>query len=131
MIEIFVLITLSRQIGAKVAAKGHNKLPYQLLLFALWFGGEIGGGIVGALISVFVMHDDEPSVLFIYLFALAGAVVGAVIAHAIAGSLRPVDGEDLRTPDYPTDADRRFGHREPDRDDITGRPAPRSDDRFT
>src|SRR5947209_6026754 len=92
MLKILILIGLARRLGAKVAEKGHKKLPYQLLLWFLWFGGEIVGAFLGAVVEV-GLTGREPTILT-YLFALGGAIVGAVVAFAIANSLAPVHRDD-------------------------------------
>jgi surfactin synthase thioesterase subunit len=56
--------------------------------------GEIGGGFMGGTLATIVTQDDEPSMALIYLFALLGAVMGAVIAFAIAKSLSPVQADE-------------------------------------
>ena len=43
MLEIIIVYMLAKNIGNKVAAKGHKRFGYQLMLVALWIGGEIAG----------------------------------------------------------------------------------------
>ena len=91
MLEILILIGLGKRIGSIVRAKGHSAGGYQALLVVLWFVGEIGGGFMGATFAWAVtQRGNDPGISLIYLFALLGAVMGAVIAFAIAKSLSPV-----------------------------------------
>lgn len=93
MLEIIILYMLAKRIGSIVAEKGHPKGRYQVMLVALWFGGEILGVFFGGFIGAFVMESGETIRLFAYVFALACAIIGAVIAFQIAKQLEPVYGD--------------------------------------
>jgi hypothetical protein len=80
MLEIILLITLTRRIGDILEQKGRKSGWYKLLTVLLWFGGEIIGGIIG-LIFVGLSGLNEA---LIYVVALIGAVVGASAAFIIA-----------------------------------------------
>ncbi|HLO16486.1 MAG TPA: hypothetical protein VK206_16760 [Anaerolineales bacterium] len=80
MLEILVLIVLTRRIGTIVEPKGYKSGGYKLLAVLLWFGGEILGAIIGAVIA----RRDESAQCLIYLIALTGAAIGGFIAYAIA-----------------------------------------------
>ena len=99
MLEIIILIVLAKNIGKKVAEKGHKKFPYQLLVVALWFGGEILGGVLGAVIEIAAGEGQEPTLILDDFFGLAGAILGAVIAFAVAGRLEPVPRDEDWYPD--------------------------------
>ena len=77
MIEILVLIALTKRIGNIVKAKGHKPGGYKAMLVGFWFGGEILGLIIG-----FAVVGEG---LAIYLFAIIGAVIGAFVAFGIIG----------------------------------------------
>jgi hypothetical protein len=97
MLEIILIIVFCKRIGEIVGRKGHRKFPFQLMLVALWFGGEILGGILGAVIALALPDGrgrTEPSLLFIYPFAIGGAIVGVLIAFAVANRIAPVGGDD-------------------------------------
>ena len=87
MLEIILLITLARRIGETVARKGRKGGWYKLLLVLLWFGGEIGGGVVGYLIA----DAAGTSEIIAYPIALAGAAAGAGIAFLIAHNAAPTE----------------------------------------
>ncbi|MCI0490375.1 MAG: hypothetical protein L0229_27595 [Blastocatellia bacterium] len=84
MLEILLLIFLTRKIGEICQEKGHKAGGYKALTVVLWFGGEIVGAIVGALAT-----SGEGGVM-IYILALIGAAVGAGISFAIVNNLSPV-----------------------------------------
>lgn len=92
MLEILALTALTRRIGNTVETKGHNSFNYKALAVALWLGGEIVGAILGAMMT----SGNESARCFIYIMALIGAAVGAVIANTIAENL-PVVGPSLVT----------------------------------
>jgi hypothetical protein len=117
MIEILILFKMAGNIGRIVAAKGHPKFFYQFLLVALWFGGELAGGIFGYVLGMALADGEEPSLGFPYLFALGTAVVGAVVAFAIAKRLPDRKAEEAFYPG--AEYDRRW------RDE--GRPAGEAD----
>jgi hypothetical protein len=70
MLEIILLVTMCRRLGEKARAKRHTAGKYQFLLVLFWFGGEIGGGMVAAFLSVifgvFVDFQGEPNLAVVY-----------------------------------------------------------------
>jgi hypothetical protein len=82
MLEIIVLYYLCSSIGRTAQSKGLTAWPYQLMLVLFWFGGEVMGVIAGA---VLLAGSGGPPVL-LYGCALGGAVLGVVLAFAIANS---------------------------------------------
>ena len=100
MLEIIVLIKLCQKIGENARAKGRSAGGYQFMLVAMWFGFEFGvalfGGIIMALLTGGDVEDDG---IFcgIYLLAICGAALGAVLAFQIVARLpevRPRDESD-------------------------------------
>jgi tetratricopeptide (TPR) repeat protein len=83
MLEILVLIGLTNRIGKIVEAKGYKSGKYKWMTVGLWFGGEIVGAIIGALI----MGGDQSGSCALYVIALLGAAAGAGIANSIASNL--------------------------------------------
>ncbi len=51
MLEILILISLTKKIGEIMERKGHKSGWYKVLTVVLWFGGELMGAIVGAVIT--------------------------------------------------------------------------------
>lgn len=77
MLEIVLLIVLTRKIGEICERKGRKATGYKILLVVLWIGGELFGAILGALLT-----GGEGVAL--YVLALLGAATGAGIAFLIA-----------------------------------------------
>jgi hypothetical protein len=141
MLEIVIVYMLAKNIGNKVEAKGRKRFSYQLLLVALWIGGEIAGGVIGFILQAAmaggVAPDDDNGFPWMgYLCALAGAALGAIIAFAIANNASPVqdDADFYEIDERGRDEDSRRVWREAnDRpiangDQIQERPATRRED---
>jgi hypothetical protein len=112
MIEILVLITLSKNIAAKARAKGLSGGGFVVLLLVLWFGFEFG-----AMIAAMVVLGGDDNFLAAYGAALCGAALGGVLAFVIVGAVPAAARHD----DY----------EEPHRDDYDDRPRRRDrDDRW-
>ncbi len=77
MIELFVLWKLIRYVGGVVSARGQRALGYQVLAVICWVSGELIGFALGGVLL-------GRSGLWIYVVALVGAVMGAVLAIWIA-----------------------------------------------
>jgi hypothetical protein len=117
MLEILILIRLGQGIANRARAKGRSGGLFVVLLLFLWFGGEICGGIAGAVVGMVAMGQDEPALVVCYLGALAGAAVGAVIAFAVVNGVAPVRKHDeYDDEDEYEDYDRPARKRDRDRD---------------
>ncbi len=86
MIEIFLMVQLSKAIRKMMVAKGRSPGGYQFLAVALWIGGEITGAVIAA--------SSARSQGDIYVGALLGAACGAALAFVIASSVRPLVVDD-------------------------------------
>jgi membrane protein DedA with SNARE-associated domain len=82
MIEILALIYLARKNGSIAEKKGHKPGRYKLLTVLLWLGGEVGGAFLGAM-----MAGGTEEMGLIYLLALLGALVGALLSRLIVNKL--------------------------------------------
>lgn len=93
MLEILLLVALCRKIGEAARAKGRSAGGYQLMLVAFWFGGEIGVALLGAVVSYLVLgpQDEDGLLCFMYVLALVGAAVGALLAFQIVARLPDAD----------------------------------------
>ena len=96
MLEIIMLIYLTRNVGETVRRKNRRAGWYKFLTVVLWLGFEFLGGFVG---GIFVALSGS-SQAFIYLFALVGAALGAGIAFAVA-RLVPATNPMMTTPPPP------------------------------
>ena len=86
MLEIIMLINLTKKIGAMLEAKGRKSGWFKFLTVVLWFGGEIVGGIMGLMLAAI----NDWGRLIVYVIALLGAAVGAGTAYLIARSMPPL-----------------------------------------
>lgn len=78
--DIIYVIWLSYR-NAKVAInRGHKPAKYRWLTFALCFGLEILGSILGVFISLSI-NPDSTSLTFPYIFGILGIVVGTVLSR--------------------------------------------------
>lgn len=89
MIEIIVLIFLTREIGRIAERKGLNKIKWKVLLVALWLGLEFTGVIIGMLLFT---PDNIISI------ALVGLMLASTSYFIIKGYL-------LKLPDLPDEND--------------------------
>jgi hypothetical protein len=89
MLEIILVWSISKKIAAMMKEKGRSAAGYVILFIALWFGGEIIGGVIGFMISLAnnpnAMQQDFNFVA--YGIGLLGAVIGGVTGYAIAASM--------------------------------------------
>lgn len=83
MLEIILVIYLTRRVGEIVEAKGRRAGWFKFMAVMLWLGFELTGGIIGGII-VALTHSTE---ILAYLFALIGAAIGAGISLIIAKSV--------------------------------------------
>lgn len=91
MLEIILLIALTRHVGETVKMKGRKSGWYKLMTVLLWIGGEVAGAIVG---GVAAAVSGSGGMLFVYLFALVGAAIGAGAAILIARGVSPLAAYD-------------------------------------
>lgn len=106
MIEILLIVMFSKKIAAMMTAKGRNPTGYVVLFVGLWFGGEIVGGIAGA-VAVILMDprglDGDSFTCGAYILALIGAAIGGTIGYQIASAVSPIHRP--RIPNFDDDDD--------------------------
>jgi hypothetical protein len=85
MLEILAIFGLSVWIRNITEPKGYKWGRYVILTIVLWLLGECTGLIIGWLVATYY----SLRVGYIYLFALAGALLGGTVAVIIAMSLKP------------------------------------------
>jgi hypothetical protein len=125
VLEILLVIHLSKKIAAKAREKGHSGPGFVVLLLVLWFGGEIAG-LIGAMAA---LGGGDENFWAAYFVALLGAALGGITAFVIVGALAPVykhDDYDDYEDDYDDERGRgrsrgRGRDREDDRDEDRGR----------
>ncbi len=82
MLEFVIVFLLARRNGRAVEAKGVSGTKYRWGTAGLWFGCEILGAIVGAMLMA-----NQEDISGVYLLALGGAVIGGCISYVWANSV--------------------------------------------
>ena len=85
MLEILILISLTRKVGSMAEAKGHSPGSFKLYTVLLWFGGEVLGFIIGS--DMYESSEADGFNMAAYGIALVGAAAGALTAYLIASNL--------------------------------------------
>lgn len=110
MLEILLIIAISKKISAMMTQKGRSPTGYVVIFVFLWFGGEILGGILGAIASILIdprAMDGDQFMCGAYIFALIGAAIGGTIGYLIANSASDLSQPSV--PDYDDDDDDDYG----------------------
>jgi hypothetical protein len=94
MLEILIIIALSRKIAEITKNKGRGAAGWIVMFIALWIGGELLGAFIAVFASVIVNGGEEPNMLFAWVGGLVGAATGAVISFAVINSLAPLGRDD-------------------------------------
>lgn len=87
MLEILLLIALTKKVGGVLEAKGRKGGWFKVLTVLLWFGGEILGGILGGVVGELSGYGLAVA----YPLALLGAAAGALAAYGTARAAHPVE----------------------------------------
>ena len=96
MLEILILWHMCKSMRRVVGP--HQRVGrYQLMLVAMWFAGEFGGGILGAIVGYFLGLGGPDGGPLVYLFALAGAGLSTWGAFKIARAATKPEPELIRT----------------------------------
>jgi hypothetical protein len=139
VLEIWLLRRLNAKLGDMIQAKGHSPFGYQTLFVVLWFTGEIGGFVLGIVLTyVLDPMADEPNWLLAVFVALFGLLVGASTPFLIAALLPDrgnPDGREKESAWHDPDYGKHFRQSDGDgRDDITNDPKEwprREDERYS
>lgn len=106
MLEIIIVVLVSKKIAAMVKEKGRSAGGYVTLFVLLWFGGEIVGAIVGAMMTGGQNAGAGGIDMAVYVFALVGAAVGGITGFAIASMVSPLETRRRRDRDFDARDDR-------------------------
>jgi hypothetical protein len=90
MLEIILIVVLSKKIAAMASEKGRAAAGYVVLFILGWLGGEFIGAIFGVILN---KGDMRPTA---YLFALIGAAIGAGSVFTLVALLPSLEEEDYR-----------------------------------
>jgi hypothetical protein len=88
MLEILFLIWFCKKL-ASMARDKNRPGGWGALGALFWIGGEITGAVIGAKSSTYAETSS------IYIYAIMGALLGALAAYIIVSTLKPVprDGD--------------------------------------
>jgi len=87
MLEIFLIIYLSKKLGEKLENKGRKKGWYIFGFVVTWVVFEIAGAIIG-----FIVFGEGS--LLPYLFALLGAGLAYLLHYSYVNSLSDLNSSD-------------------------------------
>jgi hypothetical protein len=87
MIEIIIIIALCRRIAEAARKKGRGPAGYRMMLVFFWFGGEIIGAMLTAVLLALGDHELDDNILIVYAGGFAGAALGALLAFKIVSDL--------------------------------------------
>lgn len=89
MIEIICLIWLWGKIGNMARERGKRPGKYRAITFALWFGLETLGTVLGFTLGAFLFGAENAAMIFAYMLGIGGAAAGALIAWQIVKKSGP------------------------------------------
>ena len=92
MLEILIIIMLSRRIGAIAKKRGHRSRPNIIFFIVMWIAGEFIGAMIGAFLA-------KGQIWTSYIMALLGAAIGAMIAFRVVSRLEDKSDPNLITID--------------------------------
>ena len=100
MLEIIAIIALCRYHYRILKEVGATAWPFVVLTILMWFGFELIGAVIGAIIT----YDPNPGMnLTVYLAAIIAAAVGAglsvlIVKWRVASIRRAKQDEELMRP---------------------------------
>jgi hypothetical protein len=95
MLEVLLIIFLSKKIAGILRAKGRSPTWYVVALVAFWIGGEF----LGAFTGMALMDGDSSAAL--YGCALVGAALGVVAAFVLANGASSLNPQQTFTGGFP------------------------------
>jgi hypothetical protein len=87
MLEILLIIFLSKKIGKIAESRGHRKGPNIAFFVGMWLAGEF----IGAALGIFLFKGI---MIAAYVMALIGAALGTVLSFSIVQKLEDKSGND-------------------------------------
>ncbi len=99
MLEYYILSRLCSSLAQILHEKGRSPGGYQVLLVVLYILSEIAGFILGLVIGMIVLNNDDVAWVIAVLGALLGAVCAAGFMFLLVKSLPPLEGAYNRNPD--------------------------------
>jgi membrane protein DedA with SNARE-associated domain len=89
MLEIWIIIAVSRNIAAMMRQKGRSAAGYVTIFVFLWIIGEVGGLILGVMMA----EQNADNEWMIWVFAIVGAAGGGTLGYVIAASMPAAEVE--------------------------------------
>jgi len=86
MLEIMILLILSRNLGSRLRVKGYAAGPFQVLMVVLWLIGEVFGGVLGYFCSR-AIAGHQGNLPLILACAIGGGLLGATSVFALTDRL--------------------------------------------
>lgn len=83
MLEVICLIWLWKVNGRNALAHGQKPGKYRALTLMLWFGLEIMGSMMGALMADIISPGSD-SMMLAYMFGIVGAAIGGMLSYQLA-----------------------------------------------
>jgi hypothetical protein len=124
MLEILIIIGVSKKIAAMMKEKGRSAAGYVVIFVFLWIFGELTGGVIGVIAAAQNnagrMNDGFDWQILVG--ALLGAAIGGGTGYAIASAMPAVDDERQRYLDTLDDDDRRDRDERVEEEDEEDRP---------
>lgn len=99
MLEIIALVWLWRVNGANARAKGQSAGKYRFITFALWFGLEILGTIIGVVFCGIFIPEYDPFMIS-YFLGVFGAFSGGFLSYKIAKNCPQAEGNNQQVYTY-------------------------------
>ncbi|MGI8979320.1 MAG: hypothetical protein ACR2FY_08850 [Pirellulaceae bacterium] len=83
--DLLFVFLICKHVGEMVQEKGRNPLLYQVLMAVGWIGGEIVGGVAGAVLAAVVSNGNEDAIgIGAGVGVLLGIACGAGPAYLLA-----------------------------------------------
>lgn len=100
MLEIILIIVLSKRIAAIVSEKGRSPIGYVVMFIFFWLAAEFAAAMLVA-IGWLIMHPNkEQPLLVLWLAGLLGAACGGGLAFIIAYRLPAVEDHRSNQQDF-------------------------------
>jgi hypothetical protein len=108
MLDIIVLLILRQSLSGMARRRGLNATGYTWMLVLLWFGGQIGGFLIGLGLAAAIARGDAPNLMVAYGVGLAGAAFGALLTFGIVAAKPSIEAPE-ELPEQPVGRSRLVG----------------------
>ena len=108
MLEILVIIQVSKKIAAMMKEKGRSAAGFVVIFVFLWIFGELTGAVLGVIVAGQSQNPGQMNDGFDWqpiVGALIGAAIGGGVGYAIAAAVPAVEDDRQRYLDTLDDED--------------------------